>query len=414
MDVSLRIMTALRGSVRDLPRFDQPCIALAPEFSPYQIAMLAKANVLGIATIRGGAASHAAILSRALGIPSVLAVGDSLRVIRDGEELLLDGSAGEITLSPTPDRVAAYESRERLVRGQSHEECDDRPAVTRDGHRIKVLANVSTMNDVEAARACGAEGVGLLRTELLFLGRKTAPPVDEQCAVYSHAARLFPEEGVVVRALDLGGDKALPFIQDHPGLNPLLGVRGIRLLLKNEELFRAQITSILMASTSGKVAMMVPFVTTVEEVERARELLLDESQRLSAPIEFGIMIETPSAALEARRLARLCDFFSIGTNDLVQHTMASDRTNAELSTLLRADSPAVLRLINEVISSAHVAGIRVSVCGESAYSDKVAPLLIGLGVDELSVPPAMVRRTKEIVRMTDRMEAAREALSLLR
>jgi len=411
-DVARRVLHVLLG-LTDAPgaNLTQPAIILADDLASSDIAWLDPAFMLGFCTAGGSAASHTAILARELGLPAVAGAGAEILRIPADTPLILDGGEGLLLLDPTPATFAAYEaaglaaqSRSAEAQAHAHE-----PAVTRDGWRAAVLANLSSVAGLQAALAAGAEGIGLLRTEFLYFERATAPTEDEQYLAYRAIFDAFGDRPVVLRTLDAGGDKTLPYLRLPPEPNPFLGLRGLRLCLRRPELFRPQLRAALRAGAGRRLKIMFPMVTAVAEVraaraelENCRRALVAEGLPAAERLEVGIMVEAPAAALIADHLAAEVDFFSIGTNDLTQYTLAADRTNAEVADLASAYHPAVLRLVQGVIVAAHRQGKLVAMCGELAGDPTALPLLLGLGVDELSMAPAVIPLAKQVIRTLDR------------
>jgi phosphoenolpyruvate-protein phosphotransferase len=385
---------------------------IAGELTPGEAAALEPELALGIATARGAATAHAAILARALGLPAAVGLGAEAVAIPEGTSLLLDGDAGTLQVEPPAEIVREAEergeraaARRAAARERAHE-----PARTRDGARVEVFANLGKPAEAAEAVELGAEGVGLLRTEFLFLDRPTLPDEDEQAATLAEIARALEGRPLVVRTLDAGADKPLPAVPMAPEANPFLGMRGLRLGLARPELLGAQLRAILRVRAEHPVKLMFPMVATLGEVLAARELL--EQARAATgvgePLETGIMVEVPAAALLAGRLAPHVDFFSIGTNDLTQYAMAAERGNELLAELLAGPQPAVLRLIEATVEAAAKHGRWVGVCGELAGDPAAAVLLAGLGVTELSMAPSLIPEAKEALRAVE-LGAARAA-----
>jgi phosphocarrier protein FPr len=354
-----------------------------------------------------------AILARSLDIPLVAGIEPRALDVPDGTPVVLDGSAGTLQLNPsTADIARIHDQQERHAQQRQVDQAHaQQPAVTADGHRVEVAANIAGVADAEQAVALGAEGVGLLRSEFLFLHRTSAPTEDEQAAVYADIARVLgPERRLVIRTLDVGGDKPLPYLPIAREDNPFLGARGIRVLLDHPDLLRTQVRAIFRASAAGRVSMMFPMIATVPEFRAARAIAEEERQRLGAgPIEIGMMVEVASAALLADHFAREVDFFSIGTNDLTQYTLAMDRGHPRLASQVDALSPAVLRLVARTVDAAHARGKWVAVCGGIASDPQAVPILVGLGVDELSVSVPTVPAIKADVRRLRLAECRRLA-----
>jgi phosphocarrier protein FPr len=408
LDAGKQVLLALAGG-DTTEEIDLPgeVILYAPELTPAQVSQLDTRKVLGLVTSGGDKTSHSGILSRAMGLPALggidlqeLGIGSGALVALDGYRgLLWINPEGEVQRDLTALRQEWLAERARLLR-LSHT-----PALMRNGRRIDVAANVGSLADAQAADTHGADGIGVLRTEFLYLKRATAPSEEEQCATLREIARLAGDTPVIVRTLDIGGDKSLPYIHQLAEANPFLGVRGIRLSLAQPDLFLEQLRAILRAGTDHNLRLMLPMVASLNEILQARQLLEQAHQALVQeslphrwPIQMGIMIEIPSAALLSRELAPHVDFFSIGTNDLTQYTLAAERGNSRLAAYLDALHPAVLCLVKEVVEAAHQYGKWVGVCGEIAADPLALPVLVGLGVDELSMNPADIPRAKEIIR----------------
>jgi phosphocarrier protein FPr len=391
--------------------------------TPADTAALDRELVRGIATAYGSATSHSAILARSLGIPAVVGVGEHLLEVPEGTPLLLDGDAGAVYVDPAEEVVSDYE-RQRAEHEKSARRAlasASQPAATRDGRRIEVVANVGSLADVDAAVTNGAEGVGLLRTEFLFLDRDSLPSEEEQLAAYEEIAELLHGRPLILRTLDVGADKPLPYLPRRPEANPFLGVRGIRLGLDQPELLETQLRAALRAAAAHPLKVMFPMVATVAEYREAVSVLTRARDRLeqagepAGQMDVGIMVEVPSAALAAEAFAPEVDFFSIGTNDLTQYTLAAERGNERVAGLADALHPSVLRLVQAVTEAAQAHGKWVGVCGELASEPLAVPVLVGLGVTELSVNAPAIPAIKEAVREVDSGEAstlAREALRL--
>jgi phosphoenolpyruvate-protein phosphotransferase/dihydroxyacetone kinase phosphotransfer subunit len=402
LDVGQRVVAALADGDAN-PRPAVSGVVIADELTPADAAGLDPQQVLAIATARGSVTAHAAILARALGLPAVVGLGGSVLRIPDGTTLLLDGEAGSVTVDPPADvRHDAEERRERLMRRRAAARTRAmEPAVTRDGHRIDVFANLGSPDETARAVALGAEGVGLLRTEFLYLGRDELPDEEEQAATLREIAAGLDGRDLIVRTLDAGADKPLPALPMPAEANPFLGVRGVRLALARPEILATQFRAILRVAAAGHpVKAMLPMVATLAEVLAAREVL-QQARRdtgIDVPLELGIMVEVPAAALTAARLAEHVDFFSLGTNDLTQYTMAAERGDARLASLLAGPQPAVLKLVQATVSAATDHGSWVGVCGELAGDPAAAVLLAGLGVIELSMAPGLIPEAKAALR----------------
>jgi phosphoenolpyruvate-protein phosphotransferase len=409
-DVGERVLRVLTRAQQGAPTLRQPSIIVAEALTPSDTVMLDKALVLGFCTAGGGATSHTAILARSLGLPAVVGAGAGLMSVSDGGTAILNGNDGFLLVDPEPEVLSHWEAQ-RLARteltAEAHVLCKE-PAVTRDGKRVEVVANIGSMDDASTAVANGAEGVGLLRTEFLYLERQALPDETEQARAYESILDVFGSQPVVLRTLDIGGDKAIPYLGLPAEANSFLGVRGLRLCLRRPDLFKPQLRAALRTSIGHNLKIMFPMVAAVEELKAARRVLGDCMEELRAEgkpfaekIEVGIMVEVPSAAIMADRFAPYSDFFSIGTNDLTQYTLAADRTNPELSSLSSAFSPPVLHLIASVIHAAHDAGKWVGVCGELAGEPLALPILLGLGLDEFSMNSPAIPMAKQILRRLD-------------
>jgi len=396
-DVGRRVADQLRGTARpDLWHADgRPAVIVADDLDPSAVATLRPELVAGIALASGAPTGHAAIVARGLGIPLVLGLGPATVALSAESDGLVDGRDlrdGRLIVEPSPEDLSALAAAQELP---SHA-VSGRADVAPGGLRPAVTANVGSVLEAEAAVRAGAEGIGLVRTELLFLGRPTPPSSGEQRATYARIRQVVGLRSVVFRTLDVGGDKPAAWQGDRPEANPALGVRGVRLGLFRSELLDDQMTALIQAANGAEARIMLPMVSTVGEVEAARRRLDAVRRRLEregeavGPVQLGVMIEVPAAALVADGLAEVADFFSIGTNDLVQYTMAADRVNSALTELATPLQPAILRLIERVAVAGHAQGRHVAVCGEAAADPEMIPLLLGFGVDELSVAPGSV------------------------
>ena len=411
LDVGRRVVAALTGEAGSSSQ-DREGIVIAGELTPGDAATLDPALVTGIATAHGTATAHAAILARALGLPAVVGLGDAVLGITEGTTVLIDGEAGTLQVDPPEDvQRDASERRERAERRRATaQERAHETGATRDGTRIEVFANLGKAGEAAKAVELGAEGVGLLRTEFLFLDRAELPGEEEQAETLREIAVALDGRPLVVRTLDAGADKPLPALPMPPEANPFLGVRGIRLGLERRDVLATQLRAILRVAAEYPLKAMLPMVATLDEILAARSEL-DRARAdtgIDAPLEFGIMVEIPAAALTATRLAEHVDFFSLGTNDLTQYTMAAERGDERLATLLTGPQPAVLRLVKATVEAAAAHGRWVGVCGELAGDPAAAVLLAGLGVTELSMAPALVPEAKAALRGVE-LEQARAA-----
>jgi len=423
-DVGRRVLDRLTGRSRpDLHHRDgSPAVVAAEDLDPSAVAGIRPELVAGLALAAGAPNGHAAIVARALGIPLVLGLGAGLHVGLDGRSVAIDGSAGRLLVDPTADEVAGLTSRDGFVAPTPADEV----AVASSSHDplplgIRIEANVGSVAEAEQAARVGADGIGLVRTELIFLGRTIAPGINEQRAIYRRILDAMGDRPVVFRTLDIGGDKPAGFEPGEPEANPALGVRGIRLGLRRPELLDAQLRALLEAAAGRELRVLLPMVSTLDEVlagraalERAAESARGASAQIASDVRLGVMIEVPAAALVADSLAAEVDFFSIGTNDLVQYTLAADRTNPALAELATPYQPAVLRLVSMVCKAAEAHGRPVGVCGEAAADPLAAALFAGFGVTELSVAPRSVAAIRSAVAGFDSAEVravAEEALA---
>jgi phosphoenolpyruvate-protein phosphotransferase/dihydroxyacetone kinase phosphotransfer subunit len=420
--VGRQVLHILLGEVPRAADWSGPGILIAADLTPVDTAHLDAHRVRGIATAAGGPTSHSAILARTLGIPAVVCAGDALLGIDEGTPLLLDGEAGRIWPNPSPKLQAEYGRRADAGRAAQARALAARgePAATRDGRRVEVAANIGTPADARQAVEMGAEAVGLFRTEFLFLDRRSPPDEEEQYAAYLAAAEILGQRPLVIRTLDVGGDKPLPYVEMEPEANPFLGQRAIRLSLARPEFFKVQLRAIARAAAEHPIRVMFPMIALLSEFRAARALLMEardeiakRGQRAPERIKTGIMVEIPAAALRAQQFALEVDFFSVGTNDLTQYTLAAERGNPQLAGLADAMQPAVLQLIGQTVVAAHVYGKWVGVCGELAGEPQAVPMLVGLGVDELSMNALAIPRAKEIVRALDYGEARAQAEAAL-
>ncbi len=392
-DVGRRVAGILRGEPRsDLWHADgRPAIVVADDLDPSAVATLRSELVAGIALAGGAPTGHASIVARGIGIPLVLGLGPQALLLPDAVEALvdgIDGRSGRLIIEPDDDELSVLSEPRGAVVG-----ADPANAVSSGDVSVTVSANVGSVLEAEAAATAGAAGIGLVRTELLFLGRTTPPSVAEQRNLYARIREAIGERPVVFRTLDVGGDKPAAWQTDRPEANPALGVRGVRLGLARPELLDEQLRALVEAAAGGEVRVMLPMVSTVEEVQAVRsrlEAIVASADPAPSSVVLGVMIEVPAAAIMADGLAQVADFFSVGTNDLVQYTLAADRVNPALAELATALQPAVLRLLAGVVTAARAHGRHVAVCGEAAADPEMIPLLVGLGADELSVAPSSV------------------------
>jgi len=407
-DVTKRVIRNLQGKApKTFVPLNEPHILVTHNLTPSDTASIDRANVLGIATDLGSRTSHTAILARSLNIPAIVGLHDITARLETGQQVLLDGNDGWLILDPTPETLAQYakvESKRARITAQL-KELRETTSTTRDGRHIVLSANIELPEDVDAVKANGAEGIGLYRTEFLYLNRTTLPTEEEQYRTYRKVAERVSPDPLIVRTFDLGGDKLAPGTVDiGDELNPFLGWRAIRFCLENVEIFKTQLRAILRASAVGNVKIMFPMISGVDELRRATAVLEECKEELRSSkidmaerLEVGAMIEIPSAAICASVLAPEVDFFSIGTNDLIQYALAVDRVNEKIAHLYEPTHPAVLRLLKMISDAAHANKLWVGVCGEMAGDVALIPLLLGLGMDELSAAATLVPRVKRAV-----------------
>jgi phosphoenolpyruvate-protein phosphotransferase (PTS system enzyme I) len=416
-DIQVRVVRRLLDLTDpdvDLSGLGGRVILVARDLTPTITVQLDRDHILGIATDAGTRTSHSAILARSLNLPAVVSLGDLSTQIATGTELILDGRSGRVVIEPSDADKNAYTERDIRTREWEQELIllAHLDAVTPDHQRVLLRANIDLPTEAQAARTHGARGIGLYRTEFFVVGRNTAPEEEEQYRCYREVVDVFPEDAVYIRTFDLGGDKFPLFLHMPPEENPFLGWRAIRVCLDRPELFRAQLRALLRATAHGDVRIMIPLVNEVSEIRRTRQLLEEEADKLgdegvpfNRGYKLGVMIETPAAALTASELARYCDFFSIGTNDLVQYTLAVDRGNSRLAPLYNPFHPGVVRLLELTARAGRDAGIEVSVCGEMAANPLGVFLFLGLGINALSVAPSSLPEVKKVIRTVPAGEA---------
>ena len=403
-DVCDRVIRNILGKPKpDLSSLPYPAIVVAEDLTPSDTAALDRENVLGFATDKGSLTSHTAILAEALGIPAVVGLKEVTKCVKNGDVLILDGEKGIVIVDPDEETLERYRKRKEKI--EKEEKLLDKvkflPIFTKTGKRIEISANIGRPEEADMAIKSGAEGIGLFRTEFLFLDRREPPSEEEQFKAYKSVIEKFKDKPVIIRTLDIGGDKQIPYLNLEKELNPFLGVRAIRLCLKRKDLFKTQLKAILRAGVFGNVKIMYPMIAVKDEIVEANNILEEvkkelkkEGKEFKENIEVGIMIEIPSAALMADELIKYVDFFSIGTNDLIQYTFAADRTNENVSYLYRPLSDAILNLIKMTIDASHKYGKWTGVCGEMAGDTKAIPELIKLGIDELSMTPQKIPKAK--------------------
>lgn len=407
-DVSKRVLAHLLDVELPNPSIvDESVIIVGNDLTPSDTAQLNKQYVQGFVTNIGGRTSHSAIMSRSLEIPAVVGTKKITDAVQQGDMLIVDGLTGDVIINPSEDEVRAYQhKRETFFEDrEALKQLLDEPSKTKDGKTVELAANIGTPEDLTGVKDNGAEGIGLYRTEFLYMGRDSMPTEDEQFEAYKKVLESMDGKRVVVRTLDIGGDKSLPYLNLPEEMNPFLGYRAIRLCLNQPDIFRPQLRALLRASAYGKLNIMFPMVATVQEFRDAKALLMEEKTKLqnegvdvSEDIELGIMVEIPATAALADIFAKEVDFFSIGTNDLIQYTMAADRMSERVSYLYQPYNPSILRLIKQVIEASHKEGKWTGMCGEMAGDETAIPLLLGLGLDEFSMSATSVLKARRLLK----------------
>ncbi|EGQ3561511.1 phosphoenolpyruvate--protein phosphotransferase [Staphylococcus pseudintermedius] len=413
-DVAKRVLAHILGVELPNPSIiDESVIIVAHDLTPSDTAQLNKQYVQGFVTNIGGRTSHSAIMSRSLEIPAVVGTKSISESVQQGDMVIVDGLTGDVIVNPSDDEIKAYQHKREsfFADREALKQLRDEPSKTLDGHEVELAANIGTPNDLEGVHNNGAEGIGLYRTEFLYMGRDNMPTEDEQFEAYKKVLESMEGKRVVVRTLDIGGDKELPYLNLPEEMNPFLGYRAIRLCLDQPEIFRPQLRALLRASAYGKLNIMFPMVATIQEFRDAKALLLEEKENLkqegvevSDDIELGIMVEIPATAALADVFAKEVDFFSIGTNDLIQYTMAADRMSERVSYLYQPYNPSILRLIKQVIDASHQEGKWTGMCGEMAGDETAIPLLIGLGLDEFSMSATSILKARRQIKDLSRTE----------
>lgn len=404
-DMKQRLIAIMQGQKHiDLTKLSDNTVIIADEIHPSMTANMDTEHIAGIISEKGGDTSHASILARALEIPAVLSVKDICSKIAEGEEVIVDGAYGEVFVNPTPITLKIYNKKKKAYdeRVKELKKYIDKQTVTRDGRKVMLAANIGNADEAAKAVKAGAEGVGLFRTEFLFMNKQALPTEEEQYNEYKKAAVVLDGRQLTIRTLDIGGDKDIPYMGLTKELNPFLGYRAIRFCLDRVDIFTTQLRAVLRASAYGNIRIMIPMITSVTEVQAVKKIIngicrdLDKKDiKYDKDIKIGIMIETPAAAIMADVLAHEVDFFSIGTNDLTQYTLAVDRGNENVAYLYSAFNPAVIRSIKHIIECAHNAGIEAGMCGEAAADERMIPLLLNFGLDEFSVTVSRVLETRK-------------------
>jgi len=423
-DVSNRVLAHLLGvHIPNPSNINEQVIVVATDLTPSETAQLDRNFVLGFTTDIGGRTSHSAIMARSLEIPAVVGTGTAVESIQDGDLLIVDGLTGDVLVNPTEEVVATYRKKAEDFAVQQAEWATllNEKTISKDGVQVELAANIGSPNDLEGVLRHGGEGIGLYRTEFLYMGRDNLPSEEEQFTAYKTVLEGMEGKAVVIRTLDIGGDKNLPYLPLQEEMNPFLGHRAIRLCLEYQDIFRTQLRALLRASNYGNLKIMFPMIATLQEFRDAKAILLEEKENILAKgfevseIEIGIMVEIPSTAVMADIFAKEVDFFSIGTNDLIQYTMAADRMNEKVSYLYQPYNPAILRLIKMVIDAAHKEKKWAGMCGEMAGDEYAVPLLLGLGLDEFSMSATSILKTRSLIKhlsVADMQALATEALQL--
>ncbi|MFQ1970303.1 phosphoenolpyruvate-protein phosphotransferase PtsI [Aeromonas veronii] len=410
-DIGTRLVKNVLGiAVVNLSTIDEEVILVAKDLTPSETAQINLKYVLGFVTDIGGRTSHTSIMARSLELPAIVGTNDITDRVKNGEMILLDAINNKVVINPSEAELTQFKETQARYQAEKDElaKLKDLPAITLDGHQVEVCANIGTVKDTEGAIRNGAEGVGLYRTEFLFMDRDALPTEDEQFKAYKEVAEAMPDQPIIVRTMDIGGDKELPYMNFPKEMNPFLGWRAVRIFFDREDIMHAQLRAILRASAFGKLRIMFPMIISVEEfrslkatVETLKAELRTEGKAFDESIEVGIMIETPAAAVMAHHLAKEVDFFSIGTNDLTQYTLAVDRGNEMISAMYNPLSPSVLTLIKMVIDASHAEGKWTGMCGELAGDERATLLLLGMGLDEFSMSAISVPRIKKLIRNTN-------------
>ena len=414
-DINNELIKKLTGNEGpDISSLPEGSVLVTDELTPSMTVDMKTGSVVGIVAETGGYTSHSAILARALGVPAVLSVAGATKLIAEGQDVAVDGISGDVIVSPDNDEKKRCEEKAEAFRRQKAltEEFRGKMTVTASGEKKEVVANIGNAGDVSAAKDGDAEGVGLFRTEFLYMDRDSAPDEEEQLASYRKVAEAFAPAPVIIRTLDVGGDKDVQYLNMGKEDNPFMGFRAIRYCLENQQLFRTQLRALLRANTAGNIRIMLPMVTELQEIRDVRKLIDEsveeqkaEGKEFGQNISLGIMVETPAAAATADILAEEADFFSIGTNDLTGYMMSADRGNGKVAYLYSVYQPAVLRMIRNVCEAAHKAGIPVGMCGEAAADPALIPCLLGFGLDEFSVGSRQVLATRRTISLWSRQEA---------
>ncbi|OGO77549.1 MAG: phosphoenolpyruvate--protein phosphotransferase [Clostridiales bacterium GWB2_37_7] len=423
-DVSARLIRILSGTDKhEIPIMDKPCIIVARDLLPGEMVHIDKAVVMGIITEAGAKTSHTAILAKAMGIPAIVGAEGILEKVKDHDTIVFDGELGNLFINPDSDILEQYNQKLELLKIQKKEleSFRDRASITKDGADVELFGNMASVAELPGLVENGAQGIGLFRTEFLYTTQASAPSEEEQFEIYKLTAEKMQGKTVIIRTLDIGGDKEIPYLGLDKEENPFLGCRGIRLCFDKVDIWKVQLRALLRASIFGDIKIMLPMISVIEEVRKAKEIINEVKEELESSgipfnenLEIGIMIETPAAAMIADSMASEVDFFSIGTNDLIQYTLACDRMNPKISYLYSQFNPSVLRLIKHIIDTGHEYGIKVGMCGEAAGDIRLIPLFVGMGLDEFSMNASGLLEAKKVVTQISRLEMSKVVPEVLK
>lgn len=422
-DVSNRLLKVLLGiETADLMAINQESILIAEDLTPSDTAEMNKRMVVGIVTDLGGRTSHTSIIARTLGIPAIAGIKNADEVINHGDLMIIDGDTGNIIVNPSQEELAKYRKKQEEINKfrAKMQEMIGKETVSKDGHKVELAGNIGSVEDLEQVLKNDGEGVGLFRTEFLYMDNDRLPTEEEQFVVYKEVAEKLEGKPLVIRTLDVGGDKEIPYLELPKELNPFLGYRAIRLCLDRPDIFKTQLRAIYRASNYGNIKIMFPMISNMDELRAAkaiaqevREELKNENIPFSQDVEIGIMVEIPAVAIHSEVFAKEVDFFSIGTNDLIQYTVAVDRGNQQIEHLYNQYHPSVLKLIQMTIENGHKAGIWVGMCGEVAGDEKLIPVLLAMGLDEFSMNPGSILRARYQIRNSSKKEVEKQLDTLL-
>lgn len=422
-DVTKRVLRLLlKIESMDLGYIEKASIVIAEDLTPSDTAQMEKKNVKGIITELGGKNSHTSIIARKMEIPAIIGVKDILDLVETGDYLILDGYTGEIIINPSEKEKNSYKKRqEDIIEDKiKFEKVIGKDSISKDGHRIEISGNIGSLEDIDEVIENDGQGVGLFRTEYIYINRKSLPTEEEQFEIYKSAGEKLQEKPLIIRTLDVGGDKEIPCLDLPEEMNPFLGYRGIRISLDRLDIFKTQLRAILRASYYGNIKIMFPMISSIEELKEVKTIfkeikksLKSENIPFNEDIEMGIMVEVPAVAIHSKAFAKEVDFFSIGTNDLIQYTLAVDRGSRKIAQLYTQYHPAVLRLIKMTIENGHKAGISVSMCGEMAGDENIIPILLAMGLDKFSMNASSILRSKYLIRNISIDEISKKTMNLL-